>query len=211
LRSPRTPITQAILQGFGDGLAAPSANRFGQISPTLAKHVEIAFQNKLKLIVDGGPCDIGVESTILDLSQNTPRILRPGMISAEAIESVLHQKVLASDDKAPRVSGSLPSHYAPHTPSRLVTSDEFYDFVREHEKKMKLAIIARLEPPKALASETQWITLPATPAEYAKVLYAWLHACDALQYDLIVIEEVPAENNWLAVHDRLKRACSRGL
>ncbi|AVP98241.1 threonylcarbamoyl-AMP synthase [Ahniella affigens] len=118
LRVPSHPWAQAVLQAFGGGLAAPSANRFGHVSPTTAQHVRDEFGEAVPVVLDAGPCQVGIESTIIDLSTGFARILRPGLITAEQIEAVLHASPEAPGARqtsadTPRVSGSLASHYAP--------------------------------------------------------------------------------------------------
>ncbi|MEO8963719.1 MAG: L-threonylcarbamoyladenylate synthase, partial [Gammaproteobacteria bacterium] len=119
LRIPHHPVAQALLQAFGGGIAAPSANRFGRISPTTAKAVYEELGDSVDLILEGGQCSVGVESTIVDVSGKHPTILRPGMITAANIEEVLHSRVIDKPQSAPRVSGSMESHYAPATKIRL--------------------------------------------------------------------------------------------
>ncbi|MEP6702839.1 MAG: L-threonylcarbamoyladenylate synthase, partial [Betaproteobacteria bacterium] len=120
LRFPSHPVAQRLLREFGGGVAAPSANRFGRVSPTTAQHVAEEFGDELPMILDGGPCPIGIESTIVDFTRGAAVLLRPGAISAQELAEVLGYAPLPGGGKSPRVSGSLPSHYAPVTQSRLV-------------------------------------------------------------------------------------------
>src|SRR5262249_6863474 len=113
LRVPGHPLALELLQEFGGGLAAPSANRFGRVSPTLAEHVRQDLGSEVDLILDGGPCTVGVESTVVDVTQESPVLLRPGGVSKEALEKVLGRPLGSPDKASPRAPGLLPSHYAP--------------------------------------------------------------------------------------------------
>ncbi len=213
LRAPSHPVAREILQKFQGGLAAPSANRFGKISPTTAQHIIDEFKNEIPLIIDGGPCDVGIESTIIDLSGDIPRILRPGMISSEKLNSILHQSITLSDQTAPRVSGSLESHYAPSTKAVLVDSDLLEDFLNKTNKKIAVMMRQKtsgekqaLLDPAVKPRDDEIIFMPNNPESYAKRLYQTLHNLDQLHFDLIVIEAVPNTPEWNAISDRLRRA-----
>src|SRR3989338_2945566 len=201
LRSPIHPITQKILKKFKGGLAAPSANRFGTISPTTAQHVHTTFGDKLP-IVDGGACSVGIESTIIDLSSNKPQILRPGMITAEQIRTVLKQDIqLVHKASASRTHGMLASHYAPKTPTILVTSEKLLDIIRH-----KTCVVFAQQPQPKNTDHCHWIQMPEHATAYAQTLYHQMHAADALRYDYIIIEDVPNSPDWTAIHDRLQKA-----
>jgi len=129
LRMPNHPVALTVLKEFGGGIAAPSANRFGRISPTTAEAVQEELGDAVDLILEGGQCAVGVESTIVDVSGEQIAILRPGMITAEQIVAVLKQPVLTTPKNAPRVSGSMESHYAPLTPTKLMSIDEKRNFL----------------------------------------------------------------------------------
>lgn len=203
IRVPDHPIARELLHAFGGGLAAPSANRFGRISPTTAEHVLQELGDKVDLILDGGRSEVGIESTIVDISSKTIRILRPGMISASAISRVLGQEVPIIDKAihAPRVSGSLASHYAPSTPAELVAMEALSQRLTELQSK-KVVILSHL--PATANTDTTMITLPNNPLDYAYELYAALREADSLNKDLILIVRVPDE--WHAIADRLQRA-----
>lgn len=207
LRIPRHPLTLALLESHGGALAAPSANRYGRISPTTAAHVRAEFGRELPLVLDGGPCPIGIESTILDLSAGEPRILRPGAIDAEALGRVLGQApLLGAARHSPQVSGSHASHYAPRTPAELVDAEAFTTRITELQ--------AAGQDPAALCFSSAWpqdpgcpaIALPASPEAYAHGLYAALRTLDALEVDRLLIVRPPAVREWAAVLDRLGRA-----
>jgi len=204
LRIPAHPMALAVLRGFGRGLAAPSANRFGHLSPTRAEHVRAEFGTDVPLVLDGGPCEIGIESTIVDLSAGQPRVLRPGSIPVGALATFLDMPV-ASDKTpdSPRVSGSLRSHYAPRAPAELLARNlmdqRLAQARREHET---VAVLAIGELPAA----AHGLTLPDSPDDYARGLYAALRLLDGDEVQRILIEAPPSSADWLAVRDRLQRA-----
>src|SRR5579872_3332900 len=140
LRIPNHPVALAVLKEYGSGIAMPSANRFGRISPTTAQAVREELGNAVDLILEGGQCEVGVESTIVDVSDQHPVILRPGMITAQQIENVLHQHLIRQKKNAPRVSGSLESHYAPVTKTRLISTASLKLFLKN--KHENVAIVA---------------------------------------------------------------------
>ena len=201
LRAPAHPITQKILQAFGGGVAAPSANRFGKLSPTTAQHVMDDFGDEISLIVDGGPCQIGIESTIVDLTSDIPRVLRPGMISPAQIKETLGISIALTDRNAPRVSGSLPAHYAPNTKTVLLDSTAIESLIKNTDKKLAILTTRHLNKPGV-----NIIVMPNKPDQYAKILYQTLHKLDQLNLDLIAIEKLPASLEWNAITDRLQRA-----
>lgn len=208
LRVPAHPATQALLHRFGGALAAPSANRFGHVSPTTAAHVQAEFGDEVAAVLDGGPCEVGVESTIVDLSAGTPRLLRPGMISREALEHELQERLQVPEDrKGPRASGRLPSHYAPHASVRLVDGEDLPDAVAGVVETGTVAVLARGPDPSPRPG-VHWQNLPAEPDDYARTLYAALRAADALQPTAILVERVPDNEPWRAIADRLERAAA---
>lgn len=212
LRIPNHPLALQLLKQFNGGIAAPSANRFGRISPTTAQHVRDELGDSVALILDGGPCAVGIESTIVDLSCGEPVILRPGMISARQIETALHQHVAAdagpeegAKRMTPRVSGSLAAHYAPATPMRCVPSAEMLRQVQQALSAGQRVAILALQLPVA-HEHLQWQQAAAEPIQYAHDLYANLRALDQERADLILVEAPPQLPEWLAVNDRLTRA-----
>ena len=210
LRMPDHPVALALLTAFGSGVAAPSANRYGRISPTTAEHVRDELGEAVDCILDGGPCRVGIESTILDLSGAHPQVLRPGAISAAAIESVLNQTLIKASRAAPRVPGALLSHYAPQTPLVLVAAHDLQAEVRWClEKGERVAVLARsIATPLA---RCVWQLMPSDASDYAHELYARLRTLDALHVDRILVEALPAEIMWQAVRDRLARAAQAAL
>jgi len=210
LRVPNHPLALALLKTFGSGIAAPSANRFGRISPTTAAHVHEELGERVALILDGGTCTVGIESTILDLSRGEPVLLRPGAISAAEIAAVIGRLPQALDsttrETAPRASGTLAAHYAPRTPLRLIETSQLTNEVcATLASGMSVAVLA-WQP--SLRSETRlaWVSAANDPAQYAHDLYANLRRLDNIGANTIVIEAPPATAEWLAVNDRLSRA-----
>jgi L-threonylcarbamoyladenylate synthase len=213
LRVPSHPIAQRVLAEFASdstrpmGLAAPSANKFGHVSPTSAQHVADEFSADELLILDGGVCEVGVESTIIDLSSGTPRILRPGRVRTHEIERVLSKPLATIREAAPRVSGSLDSHYAPRKTTIMLDGDAleiFLDASRDSGKRVGLIHHSRRFA-KAKASER--VTLShEIAAQYEHEIYGALRTLDDSRADLIAIETPPNGSDWDAVNDRLRRA-----
>jgi L-threonylcarbamoyladenylate synthase len=211
IRCPAHPVAIALLQAFKGGkggVAAPSANKFGHVSPTTAQHVRDEFGDDARIaaVLDGGQSEVGIESTIVDLSRlatHGPVLLRPGHISAEAIAAVIDQLPARPDAAAPRASGTLESHYAPHTPVAMQdTATLAATLARLHAAGRKVALIHYSALPPAHAD----VRLPATPDGFAHALYAALRAMDGAGADLILVEAPPQEGAWLGVNDRLRRA-----
>lgn len=206
LRVPGHPVALELLREFGGGIAAPSANRFGRISPTSAKHVLSDLGSDVDLILDGGTCEIGIESTIVDVSRGKPVVLRPGRISEDDIARALGFPPAPRDPGAPRAPGALQSHYAPRQPLRLVASREWD--LRMRGKSTSCGVMAFRARP-AGDSSAIWIEAPADPGRYGHDLYANLRALDSSACDEILVEEPPASAEWTAIRDRLSRARSR--
>jgi len=208
LRAPAHPVARALLAEFGNGIAAPSANRFGLVSPTTARHVADDLGESVDLILDGGACDVGIESTIIALTGHAPMMLRPGGIDIDAIAKVLGRMPVARDAAAPRASGSLGSHYAPRTPAGLVAKDALRAELSQLEgRDERVAVLAwSVEPPDGF--DGVWLGAPRDAVAYGHALYANLRALDAANADTILIEQVPEGNAWTAIRDRLARATS---
>ena len=208
VRAPAHPVASELLRASGLPLAAPSANASQGISPTRAAHVAASLGDEI-WVLDGGSCEIGLESTVLDLTRDPPHILRPGAIGARELRALIGEiEALAAtpDDQSPRASpGQMARHYAPNATVRLFShlTDAHFHAVALGDGK-KLGVLA-LEPTKLKARE---IVMPAQPADYARALYAALHEMDASGVELILIEEVPATPAWDAVRDRLRRAAT---
>lgn len=211
LRCPAHPVAIALLNAFKGGqggIAAPSANKFGHVSPTLAQHVrdEFAADNTVAMVLDGGPSQVGIESTIVDLSRLAtlgPVLLRPGQISADAIEAVIGQRPQAADAAAPRASGTLESHYAPRTPVAMQDARTLaLTLAQLSQTDHKVALIHIAEFAEVFAS----LRMPADPDGFAYALYAALREMDGRGADVILVEAPPEGGAWLGVNDRLRRA-----
>lgn len=198
LRVPAHPVARALLYAFRGGIAAPSANRYGNISPTTVAAVREEFGDSV-YIVPGGQSDVGLESTIIDFTGEAPRVLRPGMIPLTEIERVLGISLTASDVvQAPRVPGEKRSHYAPKKSLLLVA---------EGSGGSAGAVIARREAPTDFVG-VSWLTLPADPVGYARELYRALRDADNSAATKITLELPPTGPEWNAIHDRLRRAAA---
>jgi L-threonylcarbamoyladenylate synthase len=205
LRMPNHPVALELLRQFGRGIAAPSANKFGRISPTTAEHVRNDLGKEIDLILDGGPCEIGIESTIIDLSRDRPVLLRPGRIGADEIAATLGVRAAPRDRDAPRAPGTLESHYAPRKPLRLVAGERWDERVRGAGRNC--AVLCFRERPDGEKC-AMWIGASTDPQRYARDLYSNLRALDASGCDEILVEEPPDGPEWAAVRDRLARARS---
>jgi L-threonylcarbamoyladenylate synthase len=202
VRVPSHPVARSLLRAFGGGIAAPSANRFGRISPTTAAHVHAELGDRVELVLDGGASDVGIESTIVDLSGAAPALLRPGMIGAAQIEAVLGALLATVAKGSPRASGMLAAHYAPATPLRILARDEIDRLVPAPGERV--AVLARR--PAHAGAAAAWLEAPADPRGYAHALYRNLRALDTAGYSRILVEALPETPEWLAVRDRLARA-----
>ncbi len=204
LRVPNHAVALELLQRFGGALAAPSANRFGHVSPTTAQHVRDEFGDAVPIVLDGGPCRIGIESTIVDLSGAAPRILRPGQIGAAAIAQVLGAPVaIGVQATSPRASGSLASHYAPDTPAERVANDRLDSVIRSALGGGETIRVLAL---RHLPDGVHGLVMPNDPEQYARHLYAALRTLDAEGAERLLIEMPPDTPAWVAVHDRIARA-----
>lgn len=215
IRCPSHPVAQALLRAFKGGkggVAAPSANKFGHVSPTTAQHVRDEFgtgpDSPLAAILDGGQSEVGIESTILDLSRiatHGPVLLRPGHISAAQIAQVIGSQPRMPDAAAPRASGTLEAHYAPHTPVALVDADQFAETIRQlRAVGRRFAVIHHSEI--SLPQASPHLSMHANPQAYAHDLYVALRDMDAKNADIILVEAPPTTSAWQGVNDRLRRA-----
>jgi L-threonylcarbamoyladenylate synthase len=210
IRSPNHPIAQNLLKRFDGGLAAPSANKFGRISPTSAHHVHDEFGEDL-LVLDGGDCQVGIESTIVDLSRwdtHGSVVLRPGAISKQEIETVLGQSKLLTqeDSSAPRVSGSLSAHYAPKT--KLILWNSKISELASTGLNIAWVHFPKTAEPLFLkeAASCKDYLLSEDAKDVARRLYALLRELDKGAHDLIIFEELPIGEAWEGIQDRLRRA-----
>lgn len=221
IRSPSHPIAQALLRELGGGLAAPSANRFGKVSPTRAADVRSEFDDLPALLVlDGGDCEVGIESTIVDMTSNPPVLLRPGAITPNQIQSRTGITVVGLDQRSnsgedgvrPRVSGSLKAHYAPNTPMRMYAPGGLHDCLAEYPDIKSRVAVVMWESERAIGGQSnhmEWheIAVPLSSEAFASGLYRLLRDLDDQAWDLILIPEPPTGQEWDGVRDRLQRAC----
>lgn len=206
LRVPGHDLALALLDGFQGGVAAPSANRFGQVSPTTAQHVEAELGDEVDFVLDGGPCEVGVESTIVDVASDRPRLLRPGGIGREAIEQILGEPLLLAGDATDiRAPGMLQSHYAPRAGLRLLGAEQlFAEALRLRDSGVRVIVLAP-QGAARLPEGVAQLVVPADDVGFARVLYSRLREADALG-DLILAVPPPESGLGLAVRDRLRRA-----
>lgn len=209
LRVPNHPVALALLQEFGEGVAAPSANRSGRISPTKVEHVQMELKDKVDYYLDGGPCVLGIESTIVYLNGSEVIILRKGNITQKILEETLSQKVLTQDHAQIEIQtpGNNVSHYAPENPLFLLSLSALLEKLAAliNENK-KVAVLSFSKKPGLLSNQVFWISASPDPLVYASHLYANLRELDTLQPDCILVEAPSESSAWEAVHDRLQRA-----
>ena len=213
IRVPAHPVALALLKSLGPdrALAAPSANRFGHISPTTAEHVQQEFGQQIKMILDGGACEVGLESTIIRVENETAQILRPGGISLSALGAVLNEPTIITSKKQTeiRTPGNLLSHYAPTTPLQIYNTENIWDHALAFASRgLRSIVIDRSQnqvskPQHALIHN---YTMPSDPVEYGRKLYAVLRKYDNNNFDQILVETPPDHSSWLAITDRLQRA-----
>lgn len=226
VRCPSHPVAHDLLVKFAQlkaeagqlrsGVAAPSANRFGRVSPTKAAHVRSEFADRVRAgmpVLDGGDSAVGIESTIVDLSTvqegGSPALLRPGAISAADISAVLGCVVTGQTQRSPRVSGSLKAHYAPSTPLTLCESEDFDSCIRRWLDNHEGAVAVMYRKPLTLDSDRiKRIVMPEASVDYARDLYAVLRQIDSLGVVGTIVEQVPDEMAWAGVRDRLLRAAA---
>ncbi len=229
IRIPSHPLALKLLKAFAGGLAAPSANRFGRLSPTSAQAVEAEFADspdspdQVAMVLDGGPCDVGIESTIISLLSSQARILRPGMIDAASVAEVLGAEAFSSGSSTAnsnstsagetRVPGALPSHYAPQTKLTVASSERLIELVLELNAMERSAAVfafdstvAKLRSNLSGLAFDSLVVAPDHVDQYARALYEQLRRFDKLKLDRIFVEAVPDGSAWDGVRDRLERA-----
>ena len=224
LRCPSHPVAHAVLQaanGLGVyGVAAPSANLFGRVSPTTAAHVAGEFGSDL-LILDGGACEVGIESTIVDCTRAAPVLLRPGVLTPQQLSEACSVSVITPhvpDAEAPRASGTLASHYAPTAQVQLMSADELQKALDAYGQATTIQVAVAghvavwsrspLRVPKSHAAQIQWQPMPKAASDCAQQLFAQLRAFDAQGVDQIWVETPPLSPDWDGVLDRLTRAAT---
>jgi L-threonylcarbamoyladenylate synthase len=208
LRSPAHPVARGLLERCAQlgvmGLAAPSANRFGHVSPTTAAHVSDEFGPEL-MVLDGGACELGIESAIVDCSSPAPVLLRPGVVSREQLERALGASLRGPDADSPRAPGMLESHYAPRATLRLMTPEEMKTALQVLPATIKgLAVYSRSAPRRHPLVRV----MPDDPRAAARELFAVLREFDARGVNLIWVEQPPDTPDWEGVNDRLQRAAA---
>lgn len=206
LRVPAHPVAQELLRLFGGPIAAPSANKFGRISPTTAEHVQREFGSELPLVLDGGACQTGIESTIVSLVSAVPVLLRPGGTTAELLQTLLPQlERPASDPAHPMAPGQLPSHYAPHTPLLIG-----HGVLPAELANARVGFLGVGPAHQTSGFESvEWLSSTGELREAAAQLFAALRRLDAIGLDFIIAELAPEEGLGIAINDRLIRASRR--
>jgi len=211
LRCPSHPVAQALLSRFKrgrGGIAAPSANKFGQVSPTTAEHVRDEFGGTV-YVLEGDGVDVGIESSIIDLSRLDtlgPVLLRPGAITAAMMADVLGTLPLPPDAAAPRASGTLKAHYAPRTTLTLAQAEALPQLLHGLPEGGRLAFVGKTSA--SADPRCVFVEAPATPDAYAQALYGLLRKLDKEGYQRLVFEPVPDSHEWDGVRDRLGRAAA---
>jgi L-threonylcarbamoyladenylate synthase len=208
VRVPAHPMAQQLLTAFGGGIAAPSANRYGRVSPTRADHVREEFGADVRVVLDGGDCKLGLESTIVACLDGKVQLLRPGAVTLSQLERVVGEVVTEITTQAPRVPGSGGAHYAPATPLSVVPGAELEELVASlTDAGQRIGVLAQ-HPPMGTYRLTTWINGGQRPENYAHDLYAHLRTLDKAGCARILVQEVPADERWDAAYDRLHRAAA---
>ncbi len=207
LRVPAHPVARNLLAVFGGGIAAPSANRFGSVSPTCAAHVRDELGAAVDFVLDGGPCEVGIESTIVDVSGEAPAILRPGGVAREALEQVLGRTVTVDSTRRIHAPGQHALHYAPRARVVLV---EPHDLIREAERLVnqgqRVGVLLPRGNAPARVHVSDILVIPDSTTEYARRLYDLLRELDR-RGCTVIVASLPAEHRLgLAIADRLRRA-----
>ena len=220
VRVPSHPVALALLRAAGRPIAAPSANRFTRVSPTTAAHVVESLGDRVSLVIDGGPCDVGIESTVIDLAAATPTVLRPGAITREQLEAVLQHPVaevahrVRADDasaEGQRAPGMADRHYSPAADVWLFDPAQREEVAAALTKLLatdasSVVVVMRLQCDVPVGPSGRVIQMPSDPRAYAREVYAALHAADALGATIVAVERPPDTEAWRAIRDRLARA-----
>jgi L-threonylcarbamoyladenylate synthase len=208
IRMPSHPMALSLIRESNSPIAAPSANLFGYVSPTTAEHVREQLGDQVDLILDGGPCPVGVESTIVSFLEEEPRLLRPGGVSLEEIESIIGKvEISQSEEGKPSAPGMFPSHYAPRTPIILNWDTEDLDLLEDK----KIGFSAFQEPKNDLKFQSmEVLSKKGDLREAAANLFAAIRRLDRLNLDFILAETIPEIGLGRAIMDRLRRASIKG-
>ncbi|QEG25585.1 Threonylcarbamoyl-AMP synthase [Gemmata obscuriglobus] len=209
VRCPNHAVARALIRAAGVPLAAPSANRSTELSPTRAEHVLKGLNGRIAIVLDGGPCSGGLESTVVDVTGEIPRVLRPGLITVPMLEAVCGRvEVGTKSEGVARAPGQMVKHYSPRTPLVLVDRADEAERARAAASRLGLrAVVVGFDLPLTAAS--MYRAMMFEPDQYAADLYAVLHELDNGRYDQIVVEMPPDTPEWAAVRDRLTRAAAR--
>ena len=208
IRVPGHPVAQQLLRAFGGGIVAPSANKYGRLSPTRAEHVREEFGQDVRVVLNGGDCKIGVESTIVSCHEDVPRILRPGAITLSQLREAVGDIEELPGASSPRVPGSDSRHYAPVTPLRPVKSRQLEEILKQlTDDHQKIGVLA-MRPPRLANRFMTWINAGSRADAYTREFYTHLRTLDRSDVVEILVEEIPSGENWDAVRDRLLRASS---
>lgn len=200
LRIPNHHLMLEVINKLGKAVVAPSANSFKKLSPTRAEHVLNDLSGKISAVLDGGQCNVGIESTIIDVTSNIPQILRPGAITKEMIEIATKSNIQAYETHIEQVPGNVAAHYQPNTPVMLLSLSEIENFLNITPKH-NVAIVHFSNLNRALAKSYK---MPTSRVDYARDIYDALHKVDLLKADRILIESPPRD--WTEVNDRLSKA-----
>lgn len=209
IRIPNHSLTLQLLQGFGGAIVGPSANKYGRVSPTTATHVAADLGNAVSVILNGGECAVGLESTIIDLTNTNPVIRRSGAISGVELSNILNQSIIVDTNanNNVRTSGSHKSHYAPVTKVRMLTYNQLIAAaILLQQQNKPFSVLSFEARHKDISSKIYWQQTSHDPKEYAHSLYANLRAHDLLKNNVILVERPPQDISWLAILDRLTRA-----
>jgi L-threonylcarbamoyladenylate synthase len=208
LRVPSHPMAQQLLAAFQGGIAAPSANRYGRLSPTRAEHVREELGAAVSVVLDGGECQIGLESTIVAFQGRQARLLRPGAITAAQIREVVGELGIGADQASPRVPGSTAAHYAPATPLIIVPAGQIDSRAEALSAGGRRVAVLAWRAPLASHSSVTWINAGQRAQQYGHDLYEHLRALDKSGCRSILVQDVPEAEDWVAIRDRLRRAAA---
>jgi L-threonylcarbamoyladenylate synthase len=208
IRVPAHPMAQQLLTAFGGGIAAPSANRYGRLSPTRAEHVREELGDAIRVLLDGGECQVGLESTIVSFEGANVRLLRPGSVTVAQLRAVVGEVLVGRALESPRVPGSAPTHYAPATPMTIVPAGEV-DAQADAASAggRRIAVLAQRLPLRSHKYVT-WINAGRRPETFGRDLYTNLRTLDKAGCQRILVQAVPEGERWDAIRDRLLRAAT---